>query len=181
MVKYASLVNNFVVGFVTTTGQQPINSIPVDASVEIGDVWNEVTQQFSTPDISSDTNITLLKLSELVVVDDFATPIVYENSAYQPSKNQHFTITTDILNDANEVQSAINASGLKLVCSRVSNGQLTGDESLLKCTIVNGVMTLDGEFERSGVWLISVDYNNKKLKNLGFNFAIDNPDIEFWI
>ena len=181
MIRYAYLINNIAVGFVSTAGEQPSDSTAAQVDTAVGDVYDPATGVFASPVNSNSFSGPSFYLSELVVLDDVAAPISYENGAYQPSKNQHFTITTNIINNAGEAQSAISASGLKLVCSRVSNGNLTDDESLLNCNIASGVMTLSGEFERSGVWLISVDYNNKKLHSLGFNFAIDNPDIEFWI
>jgi hypothetical protein len=146
----------------------------------VGKNYHPVTE-FTVPDVVEPATVPLFPIADLVITDALDAPILFANGAYQPDKNQPFAITANVVNGEGAVQTAFNATGLKVVFIRTVANQLTQDQHLLKCSIIDGVLTINGAFDVSGVWRLDVAYNNRVLQSLGFGFGIDHADIEFWV
>jgi hypothetical protein len=182
MIRYAALENNIATGaFITTSGAQPASTAIASSNTKEGDIYNPVTQTFTAAVIEAPPSVPLFPITNLAITDALDAPILFANGAYQPDKNQLFAITANVVDGEGAVQTAFNATGLKVVFIRTVANQLTQDQHLLKCSIIDGVLTINGAFDVSGVWRLDVAYNNRVLQSLGFGFGIDHADIEFWV
>jgi hypothetical protein len=181
MNRYAVLNDNVVVGFVSTRGAKPADSEVSNFDTVVGDIWNPVTQVFSSPFVEPPTTVPLFPIAGLTIVDSDGAPILFANAAYQPDKNQHITITANIVDENGVVQTDKQAAGLKVIFTRMAGRTATTDQELLKCSIENGVLTIEGSIGASGVWLLVVENNNAIMQALGYDFGIDHPNIELWV
>lgn len=103
---------------------------------------------------------------------------------YFVANGQSISIVSDIVNDANEVQTQIDSSSLGyppvlvVPVMKYANKQVV-DEVYFQVTLVNGVITTSGTLPSAGNWKMKTDRVNESLAAINANWKFSDASANF--